>query len=279
MILGYSTWGMPEVPIDKALSYLSKLGFDGVEISVITGWTTELRKLDDFHRRKIIQLLKKYNLILSALAAHTDLVTKDSERYKVNKTSLKDAVDLAQYFSFEDLVPIVNTASGGSSKDWDTDLSLLVERTFELVDYAKSKDVIIGIEPHVGMMIDTPEKILRFIELIDSPFLRINLDISHFYVMGFSIEDTVSLLAPYTVNTHVKDQIGRVPNFKFLIPGEGCFDYVSYLKQLHVHGYDSFITAEVSVMVQHRVDYDPFKAADLSYKTLVKGFEKAGLSR
>lgn len=221
MILGYSTWGMPEVPIDKALSYLSKLGFDGVEISVITGWTTELRKLDDFHRRKIIQLLKKYNLILSALAAHTDLVTKDSERYKVNKMSLKDAVDLAQYFSVEDLVPIVNTASGGSSKDWDTDLSLLVERTFELVDYAKSKDVIIGIEPHVGMMIDTPEKILRFIELIDSPFLRINLDISHFHVMGFSIKDTVSLLAPYTVNTHVKDQIGHIPNFEFLILEKG----------------------------------------------------------
>jgi sugar phosphate isomerase/epimerase len=278
MILGYSTWGMPEVPIDKALSYLSKLGFDGVEIPVIQGWTTELRKLDEIHRRKIRQLLKKYRLKLSALAAHSDLVTKDSKRYEVNKSSLKEVVDLAQYFSFEDFVPIVNTASGGSSKDWDTDLSLLVERTFELVDYAESKDVIIGIEPHVGMMIDTPTKILRFIELIDSPFLRINLDISHFDVMGFSIEDTVALLAPYTVNTHVKDQRGRTPDFEFLIPGEGSFDYVSYLKQLQVHGYNGFITAEVSVMVQRRIDYNPFKAADLSYKTLVEAFESAGLS-
>jgi sugar phosphate isomerase/epimerase len=270
---------MPEVPIDKSLPFLSKLGFAGVEIPVIEGWTTELRKLDDYQRRKIIQLLKKYNLKLSALAAHTDLITKDPERYKRNKASLTDAVDLAQNISYEDLVPTVNTASGGSPNEWGTDLSLLVERTNELVDYAKSKDVIIGIEPHVGMMIDTPTKILRYIKMIDSPFLRINLDISHFDVMGFSIEETVSLLAPYTVNTHVKDQRGRVPNFEFLIPGEGCFDYVSYLKQLQVHGYDSYITAEVSIMVQRRVDYNPFKAAVLSYKTLAKAFEKAGLSR
>jgi sugar phosphate isomerase/epimerase len=77
----------------------------------------------------------------------------------------------------------------------------------------------------------------------------------------------------------VKDQKGRLPNHEFLIPGEGEFDYVSYLKAVQSAGYDGFVTVEVSVMVQRRPDYDPFAAAELSYKTLSQAFEKAGIER
>ena len=41
MKLGYSTWGMPKVPVDKALVHLAGLGFDGVDLTVIPGYTTE----------------------------------------------------------------------------------------------------------------------------------------------------------------------------------------------------------------------------------------------
>lgn len=42
MKLGYSTWGMPTVPVDIALAHLAELGFDGVESTVIPGYSTEL---------------------------------------------------------------------------------------------------------------------------------------------------------------------------------------------------------------------------------------------
>ena len=45
MKIGYSTWGMPELPIDTILEHLAGLGFDGVEITVIRGYTTELDTL------------------------------------------------------------------------------------------------------------------------------------------------------------------------------------------------------------------------------------------
>jgi len=79
------------------------------------------------------------------------------------------------------------------------------------------------------------------------------------------------------VHTHVKDQRGLYPDFEFLTPGEGPFDFVRYLKAMQAAGYDGFITAEVSVQVQRRADYDPFFHAQLAYWTLYKAFQVAGI--
>jgi len=176
-------------------------------------------------------------------------------------------------------MPVVNTTPGGKPEEWDTIRDLLVERTRELVEYAQARSVTIAMEPHVSAVIDTPEKVLQLLELVDSPYLKVNFDISHFDIVGLTIQDTVAALAPHTAHTHVKDQRGRVPNYEFLIPGEGDFDYLNYLKAMQAHGYDGFITVEVSVMVQRRPGYDPFAAATLSYETLSRAFIEAGIPR
>ena len=41
MQLAYSTWGMPTVPIETAVAHCAALGFDGLELTVIPGWTTD----------------------------------------------------------------------------------------------------------------------------------------------------------------------------------------------------------------------------------------------
>ena len=92
--------------------------------------------------------------------------------------------------------------------------------------------MVIAIEPHVGNMLDTPPKVLRLLEHFDTPHLKVNFDISHFNVMGIDIETSVSAMAPVTAHTHVKDERGTVPDYEFLIPGEGEFDYVTYLKAM-----------------------------------------------
>ena len=279
MKLGYSTWGMPKVPVDEALAHLAKLGFDGVELTVIPGYTTELSKLDANERKRIRQLLEKYQLLLPAIAAHSSLLSNDPEAHAANMERLKGAVDLAVELAQGNIMPVINTTPGGKPEEWDAVRDLLVERTRELVEYAQARNVTIAIEPHVGASIDTPEKVLQFLELVGSPFLKVNFDISHFDIVGLTTEKTVAALASQTIHTHVKDQRGRVPNYEFLIPGEGDFDYVEYLKAMQAHGYDGFITVEVSVMVQRRPDYDPFAAATLSYETLSRAFIEAGIPR
>jgi inosose dehydratase len=279
MKLGYSTWGMPKVPVDEALAHLAGLGFDGVELTVIPGYTTELSKLDAVERSRIRQLLQKHHLILPAIAAHSSLLSNDKETHAANMARLKGAVDLAVEWAQGDIIPAIDTTPGGRPEEWDAVRDLLVERTRELVEYAQARNVTIAMEPHVGAVIDTPEKVLQLLELVDSPYLKVNFDISHFNIQGLAIEETVAALAPHTVHTHVKDERGLVPDFEFLIPGEGNFDYVTYLKAMQAHGYDGFISVEVSVMVQRRPDYDPFAAATLSYETLSRAFIEAGIPR
>lgn len=279
MKLGYSTWGMPKVPIDRALEHLSSLGYDGVELTVIPGYTTELSTLDAEERGRIKRLFRQYRLALPAIAAHSSLLESDPDRHAANVAWLKSAIDLAVDLTPGTDPPAVNTTPGGRPDGWEETREVLVERTQELLEYASARGVTLAMEPHVGACIDRPDRMVWLIERVDSPFLKVNFDISHFDVMGMTIEETVPVLAPLSIHTHVKDQRGRHPDFEFLIPGEGPFDYVRYLEAMRSAGYTGFITVEVSMMVQRRTDYDPYAAADLSYRTLSSAFEKAGIER
>ena len=279
MRLGYSTWGMPTVPVEAAIRHLAQIGFDGIELTVIPGYTTELSTLGSDERRRVAKLLKNYHLALPAIAAHSSLLETDLDAHTRNFRRLKDAVDLAVDLTQGDAVPAINTTPGGRPSQWEDQKELLVERTGNLVEYAQSRGVTIAMEPHVGAIIDTPDKMIELLKLVGSPNLKVNFDISHFDIVGMTIEETVTALAAHSVHTHVKDQRGRYPEFEFLIPGEGVFDYVEYLQAMQTHGYDGFITAEVSMMVQRRRNFDPLAAAALSYETLSRAFVEAGINR
>lgn len=279
MKLGYSTWGMPTVPIDTAIHHIAQLGYDGIELTIIPRFTTELSTLDAAERKRIAALLKQHNLALPAIAAHSSLLETDAAAHERNMWRLKGGVDLAVELAQGDELPAVNTTPGGKPEQWDTQKNFLAERIGELVNYAAERGVTIAMEPHIGAIIDTPAKVLELLEIVNSPYLKVNFDISHFDIVGMPTEETVTALAAVSAHTHVKDQRGIAPDFEFLIPGEGTFDYVGYLKAMQAHGYDGFITAEVSFMVQARENYDPLAAATLSYETLSRAFTEAGIER
>jgi sugar phosphate isomerase/epimerase len=155
---------------------------------------------------------------------------------------------------------------------------LLFERMGALVRYGEQRGVVIAAEPHVGNMLDSVDRVLELLNVIDSPFLKLNFDISHFNVQGVPYQESVAALAPHSVHTHVKSERGRAPDHEFMIPGEAPFDWVGYLHAMRAAGYDEYITAEVSIMVQRRPNYDPLAAAELTYRTLARAFDEAGFA-
>jgi len=279
MKIGYTTWGMPKVPVDRALSFLYEQGFDAVELTVLPGYTTAIDRLDMEERRRIFNLFIKYDLTMPAIAAHRSLLDEDPIVHGENMSLLKQAVDLCAEWSNGSGLPILDTVLGGVPEDWKTKQDFILERTQELVNYATERGVTIGMEAHVGSALDTVEKSVQFVKDIDSLNMGLNFDISHFDIRGISMEESVSHLAPYAVHTHVKDQRGKLPAYEFLIPGEGEFDFVDYLRAMHAAGYKGSITAEVSYMVQKRRDYDPFEAAAMCYQTLEQAFIEADIPR
>jgi sugar phosphate isomerase/epimerase len=277
MKIGYCTWGMPTVPVDEMIPFLARTGYAGIELTVIPGYTTDLALLDGAERRRIARMLKDHNLELPAIAAQTSMIDRDPEIAARHWKRLTDAVDLATEWAIGDAPPAVDTTIGGKPEQWDELFPLVVERMAALVRYGEQRGVVIAAEPHVSTLLDTTERVLALLEAIPSPFLKLNFDISHFNVQGIPISESVPALAPHTIHTHVKDERGVVPDYQFLIPGEGEFNYVEYLHAMRAAGYDGYITAEISIMVQKRPGYDPFAAAEQTFRVLSSAFAEAGL--
>jgi inosose dehydratase len=175
--------------------------------------------------------------------------------------------------------PVIETTPGGKPEQYEQLKPLLVERLQELGEEARRRGVVIALEAHVGAVLDIPEHTVDVMKQVDSPHVRLNFDISHFNVMGYAIADSVAMMAPYTAHTHIKDERGRYPQHEFLIPGEGVFDYTTYLKEMQKAGYTGFISAEISIMRQRQPDYDPLAAAKQTYEVVAKAFDDAGIER
>ena len=97
---------------------------------------------------------------------------------------LKGAIDLAVELTQGATPPFVNTFSGGKPEEWDTHRQLFVDRLAEVVDYAAAHGVVLAMEPHIGMLVDTPERMVATLEMVDSPNLKVNFDISHYDILG-----------------------------------------------------------------------------------------------
>jgi sugar phosphate isomerase/epimerase len=279
--LAYCTWGMPQLSVDEAVDCLARLGYDGIQLTLSDArpFTTELSRLSFTERKRIGKLLDDAGLELPSLSGHTNLMASQPEEQRKAISRLKAMIDACLDFARPEGVPSLNTIVGGREGEWEERKAELVDRLGELVAYAESCGVVIALEPHVQQMLDTPAKTLWLLSQIPSSSLRLCFDISHFEVLGIPMADSVRLLAPHAVFTHVKDQRGYSPRHQFLIPGEGDFDYVSYLREMHRVGYTGHIGVEISFMVQDRPDYDPRDAAERSYRVLSQAFATAGVPR
>ena len=213
------------------------------------------------------------------MARHRLVGEREPDIAERNWAQLTGTVDLALDWALDGAPPAIDTTVGGKSDQWDELKSLMVERVGALARYGEQRGVVIAIEPHVSDMLDSVGRALELLDAIRSPFLKLNFDISHFNVQGVPYQESVAALAPHAVHTHVKSERGRAPHHEFLIPGEAEFDWVGYLHAMREHGYDDYITAEVSIMVQRRPGYDPLAAAEQTYRTLARAFEQAGIAR
>ncbi len=279
MKLSYSTWGMPTLPINVIVEHLAATGYDGVEIAVLPGWTTELTKLDRAERRRIARLLRDAGLALPAISSYLSTIEPDDEIFARNLAHIQAAINLALDWAQDGKPPVVITGIGGRREDLPAQQDRLMERLRALGEYAQERGVILALEAHIEAAVETPDQIVALLQQVASPAIRANFDISHFNVLGIPVEESVATMIPYAAHTHVKDERGIYPAYEYLIPGEGSFDYVRYLQAMQTYGYADFISVEISMQVQRRANYDPLAAAAESHRVLAAAFDKAGMSR
>lgn len=280
MQLSYSTWGMPTVPIGTAVAHCAALGFDGLELTVLPGWTTDAAALDAAARRRIRALYDDHRIELCGISGNVPLLDGGPGERSAATARFRGYLDLAAALRRPGDAPlVVTTTSGGSPGEWDASRDRLADRLGELSAHARQAGVVVGIEPHVGAALHRPEHAVWIAEQVGSPALTVHFDVSHFNVQGMDMDEVVARLAPRSRHAHVKDERGRAPDHEFLIPGEGGMDYPRYLRAMDAAGYAGHVVVEISLMVQRRPAYDPLAAAAASYRVLSRAFEAAGIPR
>lgn len=279
MKLSYSTWGMQTTPIDVAIEHCASLGFDGLELTIIPGWPTDAATMSSAERRRVRRLYDDAGIELCGISGNVSLIQDDPAAEIADAARFRTHLDFAAELQRSGERLIVTTVSGGAFGEWEACRNQIAEVVGRLADYANDTGVMVGIEPHCGHALSTPDDALWLVEQIDSPALTIHFDISHFNVQGIPMEESIAKLTPVSLHTHIKDERGIFPDHEFLIPGEGEMDYPRYLRLMSDAGYDSHIVVEISLMVQRRPGYDALAAATQSYDVLSRAFDDAGIPR
>ncbi len=277
MKIAYGTYGMPGMAVLPALPRLKKMGYEGIELCVSERWTPPA-KLAASDRRVLRETLRDLDLELPALMLLSKIMAVNPDEYRRELDAFKAAGALAADLSEAGRTPVLTTTLGGGNQTWDKDFNQIVERVAEWTRAAEQCGTKFALEPHVGGLLDRPERALAVLKAVNSAALGLNFDISHFAVQGMPMEPTVAALAPHAIHTHVKDGRMESGKVKFMLPGEGDFDYAAYFRAMARAGWRGCITVEVSGMVFNAPGYDPWAAAELSWRTLSRARTVAGVA-
>lgn len=278
MKLGYNTWSMPMVGIDQAVAHLGALGFDSLELTICPGWPTDAAILDDAECRRLRALFASHGLTLTGCTGNAPVLEAD---WAGNRARLERCLDVAAALRGDGAMLYVSTTAGAApeGESWESCRHELAERLGALAAHAAACGARLHLEPHVHAAVHRADQALWLLDQVRSDAFGLTLDISHFEVQGIDADATVIALAGRFGAVEVKDERGVVPDFSFLIPGEGDMDYAAFLQSLDRSGYRGSVSVEISKFRQVIPGYDPLAAAAQSYRVLSAAFEQAGVAR
>ena len=275
--LGFSLYGMKSLALDDALAACSKIGYDAVELAVMPDWPAAPAKLSADDRRRMRERLAELGLALPALMENLNLAADDAAD-RQQRERLKAAAELAHDLA-PDAPPLVETVVGGKAGEWPQVKNQFADRLAGWVRVAEQTETVLAIKPHRYGALNVPADAAALVKQLASPWLKLAYDYSHFQYRELPLEETLKEMIPLTRFIHVKDTVLANGHARFVLPGDGGFDYVPLLRQAAALGFRGCVCVEVSSMVSSQPGYDPLAAARRSYDYLAAAFVKAGIKR
>jgi inosose dehydratase len=273
--LSFSLYGMKGLPLDRALESCANIGYDGVELCLMRGWSSP-DSLSMEKRLQLRQQLRSNKLLLSSLMEEIYAF----DRYMPKEQSLeriRKAAELGHELTSD--TPKIESVLGGKPTDWEDGKHQMVERVGEWANAAASSAALLCIKAHIGAAVDTPEKLLWLYDQVNLPSLKLSYDYSHYQLLGLKLKPTLQAILPHCAFIHVKDAEGDAKHPKFLLASDGSIDYKNYFTILKQAVYSGPIVVEVSSQLQNAAGYDPVAAARHCYESLSQALTAAHLGR
>jgi sugar phosphate isomerase/epimerase len=119
-----------------------------------------------------------------------------------------------------------------------------VQHVRELAEYAQSLglEIALEIEPFYLSIVNNIDRMQQFLNDVDHPAAKANVDISHLALAG-DAADKISKLAGRIAHVHLSDCDGK--KHGDLPPGRGAVDFPPYLKALADAGFTGTVSIEL----------------------------------
>jgi D-psicose/D-tagatose/L-ribulose 3-epimerase len=126
------------------------------------------------------------------------------------------------------------------AEQWQT----AVRNVRELGDYAAGLGVQIALElePFKLSLVRDVDSMVRFLDEVDRPAVRANIDVSHLQLSGTPPE-ALRRLRGKAIHVHLSDCDGKVHGD--LPPGRGVVDFLPYLREIKALGIDGAVSIEL----------------------------------
>jgi L-ribulose-5-phosphate 3-epimerase len=254
MILGYNTNGLAHHSLPTAIELLAGIGYRGIAITLDYGVLNPYDKQLEHAVREAQTLLNHHGMtsvietgaryLLDPLHKHEPtLLAPNSADRERRIDFLRHAIDIA--FSLESRCVSLWSGKLPAGMDPDEAMKRLAESLHIVLEHAALEGVLIAFEPEPAMLIDTMDRFAELLELVDSPLLKLTLDIGHLHCSGETpIVDAIRCWHERLGNVHIEDM--RAGVHEHLMFGDGEIDFPPVIAALSDVGYDGPLNVELS---------------------------------
>lgn len=203
----YSFWQFREqrVEIEDCIEQAARLGFDGVEILQV-----QMKEESNGYLQQLKRLAFSLGLDLMGFSTHQGFVSPDKAVRKQNIDKTLHSIELAYRLGIPTMR--VNTGRWGTTKSFDelmankgieprlegyTDeqgFTWVIDALERCLAKAEECGVVLGLENHWGLGRDA-EGVLRIVNEIDSPWLRVTADTGNFLERQYEQFEQIAPLA------------------------------------------------------------------------------------
>lgn len=226
-------------PMERSFSFLSELGYDGVELMTVDPKSLDwhkIKQLSDQNGLPIV-LVCTGEMYGQLRLSFTNLEL--SERQRAIER-MKDAIDFASFLG-------ANVNIGRIRGDYTTAVSneYINRWAFEvfrnLSEYAAKRNVCIVLEPVASFessFVNTVEDAVNIIREVGNPVFRLMSDIFTLNIEEKDMYETIQKYKAYNAHVHLTDSNRRYP-------GMGCMDFDKVIQAFHDTGYDGVFCVEI----------------------------------
>jgi sugar phosphate isomerase/epimerase len=222
---------------EKNIKYVSEIGFDGAELSIM-----DIRSVDP---KKIKEITKRYGLIIPAIGAGRYFSKNgfffSSKEKDVRQKAIKEVNKYIKFSSQLNSHFIIGLVQGNFENSYEEGFKYVEECLQECVRVAEAEGVILLLEPinHLSPgIIRTVGEGIRMLNEVNSSSIKLLIDTYHMNIEERSITESIKKAKGYIGHVHLSDD-------NRLAPGQGHIDFGAIAKILKEIGYQGFVSGEI----------------------------------